>query len=412
MPEHLARVLDEAPPALARIERAGRVTLFAVVAGAVLVSLPVGSAGWGDSANALFVALGVAYLAVFVTLGERAERSSRRALVVGYFALQLALAAALFAVPASQGSFGMVWLVLMPLVAHAVLLLGWLGVSVVSTVSIALVVGHAVVVAGERVAVQAGVGVTIAMAFVVLFANVTRLELQARARSERLREELAEAHRRLAEYAVQAAELAASRERNRLAREIHDSLGHSLTVVSVQLEAAELVLERDAEDARARIRRARDLAREGLAEVRRSVGALRSSPLDGRPLPAAIESLVAGDGEPAVACRTLGEPRELPEAAALTLYRGAQEALTNARRHARARRVEVTLDYRQPDAVRLVVADDGVGAPEPGAQESEVSAPRGFGLLGLRERAQVVAGRVEVRSAPGAGFTLRVEVPG
>jgi signal transduction histidine kinase len=186
-------------------------------------------------------------------------------------------------------------------------------------------------------------------------------------------------------------------------------------VVSVQLEAAELVLERDPDDAQVRIRRARDLAREGLAEVRRSVAALRSSPLDGRPLAAAIARLVADEGELAVECRTLGEPRELAEAAALTLYRGAQEALTNVRRHARAERVEVTLDYRDPGVVRLRVSDDGVGVAEGDGAAAAAGDPgvrHGFGLLGLRERAAVVSGRVEVRSAPGAGFTLRVEVPG
>ena len=410
MPRDIARALDSAPPELRRIERAGRITLIAVVAGAILLTLPFGG-GWLEAEDALLLLLGGAYLAVFVFLGEAAERSARRAHVTGYFALQLVLAAAVFAVPASQDAFGMTWLILMPLVAHAAFLLRWPGVAVVCLVSVGLVMGHAALVAGQRLAFNVGVGAALSTAFVLLFANISRIELAARTRSERLRDELTEAHRRLAEYSVQAAELAATRERNRLAREIHDSLGHCLTVVSVQLEAAEMVLERNPEDARARMRRARELAREGLAEVRRSVGSLRSSPLDGRPLAAAVESLAAGEREVAVGFRVLGQARELPEGAELTLYRSAQEGLTNVRRHARARTVEVTLDYRAPEAVRLTVADDGVGAPEGGEAGGPEAGGR-FGLLGLRERVQALAGSLQVRSRPGEGFTLEVEVPG
>lgn len=410
MPEHLARALDSEPPEFRRIERAGRITLLAVVAGAIVLTLPFGG-GWLEPEDGLLVLLGGAYLAAFLYLGDAAERSARRGYVAGYFALQLVLAAAVFAVPASQDAFGMTWLILMPLVAHAAFLLRWPGVAVVCVLSVALVTAHAATIAGQRLVIQAGVGVALSTTFVLLFANVTRIELAARTRSERLRDELALAHRRLAEYSVQAAELAASRERNRMAREIHDSLGHCLTVVSVQLEAAEMVLMRDPEDARARVRRARELTREGLAEVRRSVGALRASPLDGRPLLAAVEGLAADEREVAVELRVLGEPRELPEAAELTLYRGAQEGLTNVRRHARAHRVEVTLDYRGPSAVRLAVADDGVGAEE-GGEPGGPEAGGGFGLLGLRERVQALSGRIDVRSRPGEGFTLEVEVPG
>lgn len=410
MPEHLARALEAAPPEFRRIELAGRITLIAIVAGAVLLTLPLGS-GWSEPANALVLLLGAAYLAVFIFLGDAAERSGRPPWVAGYFALQLLLAAGLFAVPASHGSFGMSWLALMPLVAHSVFLLGWVGTTVVSCLSIALVVAHAAAVAPPRLLVQAGLGAAVSIAFVVLFTNVARLELRARTRSEELRDELAEAHRRLAEYSVQAAELAATRERNRMAREIHDGLGHCLTVVNVQLEAAELVLARDPDDARARIGRAREVAREGLAEVRRSVGALRGSPLDGRSLAAAVAALAADEREVAVSFRTEGDSRELPEPAALTLYRGAQEGLTNVRRHARARRAEVVLDYRSPASVRVAVTDDGVGAPE-GTAQGPGSSRGGFGLLGLRERVEVLSGRLEVRSRPGDGFTLEVEVPG
>lgn len=405
MPEEIARALDTPPPALARIERAGRVLLIAIVAVGVLVSIRGGSVPWYDPAKLGLVTFGALYLGVFVVLGDRAERSESRALLRGYFALQLALAAAMVALQASLGFFGMTWMVLMPLVAHAVFLLGAVGIAVVAGTTVALVMGHGAVLGGLGSALDAGIGAALATGFVVLFANVARLEVTARTRSELLREELEEAHRRLAEYSVQAEELAASRERNRLAREIHDSLGHHLTVMKVQLEAAEMVLRRDPDDAIRRMSSARELAREGLAEVRRSVAALRASPLNGRPLPEALGSLVdPGEG---AALKVIGEPRSLPPEATLALYRAAQEGLTNARRHARARRVEVTLDYRAPDAVRLEVSDDGAGT----SREEDGDRP-GFGLLGLDERVRLISGRLATRSRPGEGFTLEVEVPG
>jgi signal transduction histidine kinase len=406
MPEHLEKALAESSPGFERVERAGRWSLIAIVVGGILATLPNIGGPWYAPARVAVVILGAIYLAVFIFMGDLVERARGRLVPAGYVILQLVLAGTMFAVLAYEGTFGMTWLALMPLVGHAVFLLRPVGVFATCAAVVGLVTAHAVYVAGPRMYLQAGAGVLLATIFVVLFSNVSRMELIARTRSEALREELEEAHGRLAAYSVQASELAATRERNRMAREIHDSLGHHLTVVSVQLEAAELVLDRDPEDARRRIVRARELARDGLAEVRRSVAALRTSPLDGRTLPDAVRALLDGDEPPPATLRVAGEPRELPEAAALTLDRAAQEGLTNTRRHARARRVELELDYRPRDSVRLTVSDDGRGADETAPESG------GFGLLGLRERVQLVEGRFETTSSPDEGFVLRVEVPG
>lgn len=405
MPETRQRIPCDASSGLGRIEVAGRWSLIAIVAAGVLITLPNLAGPWYAPARLALVALGLVYLLSYTYVGEWAERSAGRLAPTGYVVLQLALAALMFAIAASQGTFGMTWFVLMPLVGHAVFLFGAVGVVLTSLAAVALVTGHAAQVAGARVLYEVAPGVALAVLFVVLFANVARMELAARTRSEGLREQLEEAHARLAAYSVQAAELATSRERNRMAREIHDSVGHHLTVVSVQLEAAELVLDRDPEDARRRIARAKELTREGLAEVRRSVGSLRASPLDGRSLPEAVGEMVAGAEEPAVELAVTGEPRELSDAVALTLYRAAQEGLTNARRHSRAHRIGVDLDFSAAESVRLSVRDDGDGA-----DLSSADGP-GFGLLGLRERVQLVGGRMTVDSEPGAGFTLTVEVP-
>jgi signal transduction histidine kinase len=202
--------------------------------------------------------------------------------------------------------------------------------------------------------------------------------------------------------AVRIAELSASAERVRLARDIHDSLGHHLTAISIQLEQASAFGERDPAVAERALADARRSARLALDEVRSSVGALRA---ERRSLVAALTELVdqTRDDRLDVTLGVDGEERALEPATVTTFYRAAQEAVTNARRHARAGHVSVTVTFGAAGA-RLDVTDDGGGfRPE------EVRS--GFGLLGLRERAALVGGAVTVDSRPGAGTRITVTAP-
>jgi signal transduction histidine kinase len=202
-------------------------------------------------------------------------------------------------------------------------------------------------------------------------------------------------------------QLATIQERNRLAREVHDSLGHYLTVVHLQLQIAARSLGSDVDAASAAVLRAKQLTHEGLEDVRRSVAALRAPTAEDRPLPDAIATLVARlDATGTAATFALrGDPRALPPVVALTLFRTAQETLTNAEKHAAAAHVAVELAYHA-DTVELVVRDDGRGdAGDPAGR------PRGFGLLGVRERVALVGGSVDVATRPGEGFRVRVVLP-
>jgi signal transduction histidine kinase len=216
---------------------------------------------------------------------------------------------------------------------------------------------------------------------------------------------LGEANRKLREYAAQAEELATVKERNRLAREIHDGLGHYLTAINMQIAAGRAVMEGDPSLAQGPLGKAQELAQTGLAEVRRSVAALRASPLDNRPLREAVGALVDECRAAGIATEYAvhGEVRALAPQAEMTLYRVAQEGLTNVRRHAQASSAEIVLDYRQADGVRMTVHDNGLGSDDPSG---------GFGLLGVRERVHLLGGEVHIETAPGEGFTLWVEVPG
>ena len=194
-----------------------------------------------------------------------------------------------------------------------------------------------------------------------------------------------------------------------MAREIHDSLGHYLTAIKVQLEAADRLLQGRPEEAQARVRRAKSLASEALSEVRRSLRALKPLAVEERSRTDALRALVGsyeGAG-PRVSFGVVGEERKLPPEAELVLYRALQEGLTNALRHSGASRVGATLAF-EPGRVRLSVADDGDGVPDGAPQE-------GFGLSALRQRAGALGGALRAGNtpdeAPPAGFLLEVELP-
>jgi signal transduction histidine kinase len=241
----------------------------------------------------------------------------------------------------------------------------------------------------------------------------------ARERSEALLRQLAAAHDQLRAYAERVRELATAEERNRLAREIHDSLGHYLTVVNVQLAAAQALRERDPARADRAVGEAKRLAGEALAEVRRSVAALRPAVLDALPLRQAIERHVADwrvAGGPEVTLTIEGDAARCGPEVELLLFRAVQEGLTNVRKHARAAHAWVSLRIGQ-DAAEVRVRDDGEGLASdlarrvPGGPARDTGDGRGFGLVGLRERAAALGGTLTLVPAAGGGTELCLAVP-
>jgi signal transduction histidine kinase len=175
------------------------------------------------------------------------------------------------------------------------------------------------------------------------------------------------------------------------------------------VKAARAVLAKDPARADAVLAKAQQQAEDALAEVRCSVGALRE-PRPPVPLSDALRALAdetSAAGVP-TSLGVSGAARPLVADAEESLYRAAQEGLTNVRKHAQATRAELVLDYTRPAAVRLEVRDDGAGIEQ---SESSATAP-GYGLLGVRERAAQAGGHMSIESAPGQGSTLSVEVPG
>jgi two-component system NarL family sensor kinase len=219
-----------------------------------------------------------------------------------------------------------------------------------------------------------------------------------------------------AERTLAAARLATIEERNRLAREIHDTLAQGLAAITLQLETADALAASRPERAQEAIRRALSLARGNLKEARRSVMDLRAAPLQNRTLPQALATLVQRSSESTgieIHYSYSPEPDFLPLSARLEvgIYRIAQEALANACRHAQAQHIDLMLtEDDDNESVRLIVQDDGRGF-DPDQVTQIGSEGQHFGLTGMSERARLLGGTLCIQSEPGTGTCISLLVP-
>jgi signal transduction histidine kinase len=253
-------------------------------------------------------------------------------------------------------------------------------------------------------------GAAIGFFFQWLAGNVLYLFIFGIARTSRQRagliQKLETAQKELEAARQRDAELATLRERERLARDLHDSLGHSLVALSVQLEAIQRLYKVDPERASAQVDELKDLTRASMDELRRSLAGLRAPGLGERKLREALQTLCVDVGQRAhleIHCDVDEDANALPLAHAETLWRAAQEALTNVERHADARRVTLTLKIETHTAL-LTIQDDGRGFP-PNAENQNGH----FGLRGMRERVEGLGGTLTL--ANNNGSNLRVSLP-
>lgn len=215
-------------------------------------------------------------------------------------------------------------------------------------------------------------------------------------------EELERAHQREAELAV-------LRERERLARDLHDNLGHTLVALSVQLEAVQRLYKVDPARAETQVEQMKALTRSSMDALRRSLAGLRAPGLGDQPLGAALQALCVDAGQRAgfsVNCQVDAGAADLAPPVAEVLWTAALEALTNVEKHAGARRVEVRLAV-EPRGVLLRVADDGRGLPAEADRQ-----PGHFGLRGMRERIEGLGGTLTVTGDAGTCVEARVPLIG
>lgn len=213
-----------------------------------------------------------------------------------------------------------------------------------------------------------------------------------------------------AEHTRAATRLATIEERNRLAREIHDTLAQGLAAIALQLETADALAMTRPQRAHEAIQRALSLARSNLEEARRSVMDLRAAPLQDHTLPEALAALAASEPVPEI--QYTYHPTSyfpvLPARIEVGLYRIAQEALANARKHAQAEHIEMTLSADE-QWVRLIVQDNGRGFDPDKVMQG--SGGGHFGLVGMGERAKLLGGSICIGSEPGTGTCIDVSIP-
>jgi signal transduction histidine kinase len=308
-------------------------------------------------------------------------------LLLVLFVIQLVL-------PANPG--GILKALLLPVIAHAVLLLSgpWLVVTIITCFT-----AHFALLS------RPGMDFFLEAVFTIVCVQMVVATERSHAEAHQIALRLAQANSELAAHALQAEELAAARERSRMAREVHDLIGHYLTVVRVQLEAALSIHENHPEKAMEAVRNARECAGEGLREIRHSVESLRAGPLENRSLCEALLALVTESERSGQSVHLIveGSERTISRAAALTLYRASQEALTNARKHAPLAQVSLKLQFLPRGEVVLTASDNGHGLP--------ADFSPGFGLTGLRERADLIGGSLVLGKTAQGGFSFTLSVP-
>ena len=245
--------------------------------------------------------------------------------------------------------------------------------------------------------------VILTVSFVVIGYFINALMTQLRAQQDSLEQ----ANTQLAHYASTLEHLTISRERNRMARELHDTLAHTLSGLTVQLETVKAYWHVDATAAQAMLDKSLEATRSGLQETRRALKSLRASPLDDLGLSLALRRMVESAARRANLALDFSAPAQMPSLAPdveQCIYRVAQEAVANVTHHANAKNLKVHLTSNGQE-ISLLVRDDGRGFKERPGENADH-----FGLPGMRERAQLVGGQLTVDSQPEQGTTIRLTI--
>jgi NarL family two-component system sensor histidine kinase YdfH len=281
----------------------------------------------------------------------------------------------------------------------------WQAMALSAVFYLGLMALNATVLWGLQVLVRSVPAALLALGGVLLYALLLAREAWNRIKAQELLQELRIAQSQLQEYAEQVEELTISQERQRMAREMHDTLAQGLAGVIMQLEAADSYLESDRPaEARGLVEQAMQRARQTLHEARRAIQALRSTALEQRDLAAALAAEVSQfEVASGLAADFFfeGEPEPIGPNVGQHVLRIVQESLSNVRRHAQARHVQVRLVQRGPK-LQLVVQDDGQGFDV----DAATLCPECFGLQGMYERAQRIGATLQIKSAPQEGTRL------
>lgn len=246
--------------------------------------------------------------------------------------------------------------------------------------------------------------ISLNLLFLILAMFLMR-DYQNNQQKNNLLEKLQQSHRLLEEYARNVAEFTIIEERNRIAREIHDSVGHYLTAANLQLDRATLYLDKDTDEVKEAIKAAKLASTEALKDVRTSVSMLRNDEnlfnFKGE-----IEKLLSGiTSTYKVNYEFLGIPKNFNHSVLLVLFRSLQESITNIQRHAKATEIEISFDFKKNSCI-LSIKDNGIGF-----DPNQINTQNSFGIAGIRERVELVQGEIKIESNSKTGTLIQIIVP-
>lgn len=348
------------------------------------------------------VLLGIAYISLGIYGYSFCLNSKKNRLTILYFFVQVIIGGLI--VFLGEGS-GFSAILLLPLAGHAVVL----------TSGYWLYFLNAVIVIGYALAVRASSGdwstvistlpaITAGLIYIMIFTQMALDEEYSREKSEKLYEELEVANIRLLKYANEIEELATMQERNRLAREIHDGLGHYLTTILIQLQAAEALLSKDKNKALESIEIARSQSKLALIDVRQSVSAFRYDPYNQQDMDEMILKALKPCEWVGINANyeIIGEIRPLSGIVQSTIFRVAQETVNNTCKYSHASNYAFIINYSLEDHLTINISDDGIGTNQ---------VQGGYGILGLEERIELLNGSLLVTSQENQGFKLEIVLP-
>ncbi len=350
----------------------------------------------------IMVVLGVAYITIGIYGYNFASKHKQSIWVPLYFFIQIIIGSII--VYLGRGA-GFSAILLLPLAGHAVVMAPgyWLYVS-----NLAIVLGYVWAVR-QYTSNLSDVWSTLptilaGLIYIMVFTQMAIDEERSKKEVERLVLELEEVNEKLRSYANEVEQLTVIKERNRIAREIHDGLGHYLTTIHMQLLAAQAIIDEKPEIAKDSIEKARSQSQIALIDVRRSVSTLRFDQNEKESIKDALDRAMRPCDWIGIRSHLeiIGEEKFLNEAIKSTIYRIVQETVNNTCKYSKADNYFCLLNYSAEDNLSLVIYDDGIGMNE---------FRSGFGLQGLRERIEILDGVLNLQTSPHKGFRIEIEMP-
>ncbi|MBW6473263.1 MAG: sensor histidine kinase [Anaerolineaceae bacterium] len=350
----------------------------------------------------IMVVLGIAYIGIGIYGYNFATKQKNPTWILIYFLIQIPIGSII--VYLGNGS-GFSAILLLPLAGHAVVLAPgyWLYL-----INLLIVLGYVWAVrqyTGNLNEVWSSLPTILAgLIYIMVFTQMAIDEERSKREVERLVLELEDVNEKLRSYANEVEQLTVIKERNRIAREIHDGLGHYLTTIHMQLQAAQAVINENPDKAMDSIEKARSQSQIALIDVRRSVSTLRYDQSEKETIKDSLDRAMRPCDWIGIRSHLEinGEEKYLDETIKSTIFRIVQETVNNTCKYSKAENYYCEINYSDPKNLSLLIYDDGIGMNE---------FRTGYGLQGLRERIELLDGSLNFQTSPQKGFRIEIELP-